>query len=798
MQITLWPSLTSETGSQGELDWQDFLDYVRSPSVALSKEALQGWSPIRSRGNARGLKHVELVSCLVFDLDKGGLDLTFWRLFFGVAHTSFSHSTTAPKWRVVLKCSRDMSPKEYSLVWRVVRDAAVSRGVELDEKTKDASRFWYAPGHLEGAPYEVVELSGEQIDVDAFLAQASDAPSQAQAQAQAQVQEMPAISAPRDLLAPASAMLGAAWPADGQRHEATLALAGALRSEGYSEEEALEILSAVCRIAGDENRPKRAATIKATYSRGEGEHLLGWRALSKHVDPRVVEAARKILGRDASLEAKMRQRLETARARGAPKSLEEFPPTPFPVDLLPSVLRRFAEETAKQIEVPIDLPCMSILGACSTALAGKVDIEVQPGHIEGLNLFLLTGANTGERKTPVYNSAFGPIMSYEKAQADLIKPLNEQAKAHRDSLIKRLNKRQQEFSAVRKEDEHLERANGAAKPGGAGLQKDIAALILEIESVKVPVIPRLLVGDVTIEKLAVMLGEHGGRLCLASDEATFLENISGKYSNGRSSFEAVLQGYSGSQIRVDRKSAESPPVFVPRPRLVIALSVQPSVVAGLARDESMRSKGLIGRFLYALPGTMVGARPFAGYVMPASVSADYGALITRLCNLAPPLDSEDIPRISMSREAWRDWRAFNVSLEDRLKGSGDLIELVDWGSKHAGNLARLAGLLHCVEQGPKGEVSKETMERALAMSPYFVEHAKRAYGSMSFSEPEQDALYILSWMARTGRESFSVKELVQKGPRCLRGDRKRRLVALELLMERGELVEDGLRWMISA
>lgn len=95
----------------------------------------------------------------------------------------------------------------------------------------------------------------------------------------------------------AIALLARHWPSGG-RHEAQLALAGALLETGRSDDEAERALCAVCRASAnaDEEPSKRAATIASTRKRlSAGEHVTGWGTLAQHVDSRVVNVVRKWL-----------------------------------------------------------------------------------------------------------------------------------------------------------------------------------------------------------------------------------------------------------------------------------------------------------------------------------------------------------------------------------------------------------------------------------------------------------------------------------------------------------------------
>jgi hypothetical protein len=121
----------------------------------------------------------------------------------------------------------------------------------------------------------------------------------------------------------AAKLLGDAWPKTG-RHTAQMALAGALCREGWSEKEALDFLCTVCRIAGDEDRPKRTQTIRDTYARAaKGGTVYGWTELGAHVDRVVVNAARPMLKPDAGGEADFRAIFESTRIAEPPSAAKK-------------------------------------------------------------------------------------------------------------------------------------------------------------------------------------------------------------------------------------------------------------------------------------------------------------------------------------------------------------------------------------------------------------------------------------------------------------------------------------------
>ncbi len=326
LQFTLWPSARRNEGAHTEITWKSFLDFLSRPVVAASKDGLEGWSPARFAGNRRAKANVEAVSCIVLDDDRSKLPIErVVALYSGVAgavHSSFSHAPEHPKWRIVLACSRDMTADEQARVWRWARDRYAH---PLDESTRDPSRLWYVPAHREGAAYQWVELEGTPLPVDKILAAVPSEPAPA-----------PVPAAPR--VAPAAppgdgeltyseraaaASLAAVWPAMGNRHLAKLALGGALKRDGWSEDRALAFARELYRHVPD--GANLEADIRDNWRRDVTEQT-GWSRLAELTRaPDVVSSVRELLGGGASLKARLAEVAERRDAT-APAGSRYKPP----------------------------------------------------------------------------------------------------------------------------------------------------------------------------------------------------------------------------------------------------------------------------------------------------------------------------------------------------------------------------------------------------------------------------------------------------------------------------------------
>lgn len=323
MHFTFWSSRVANVGGHREITWGGFLAFVTAPQCVEDKNALAGWSPVRFAGNARRRDAAELVSAVVLDDDVTGLPLErareAWADVAGVIHTTHSHTDVSPKYRIVLRVSRDMTADEHARVWVHVRDLAVARGQTLDASTRDPSRLWYVPAHRIGATYSWVELTGAPLDVDAILALVPVETPPAPAPT-----ATPMASEPAGRRQAMALALGSAWPAKG-RHQAQLALAGALRSEGFTADEAVDFLCTVCRVAGNEDKAKREATVRHTYERSAEAPMTGWTRLKAHIDGPLVDAVRAAVARDATWTESVERRLA---AIAAPTVTVSAPDTP--------------------------------------------------------------------------------------------------------------------------------------------------------------------------------------------------------------------------------------------------------------------------------------------------------------------------------------------------------------------------------------------------------------------------------------------------------------------------------------
>jgi hypothetical protein len=293
----------------------------------------------------------------------------------------------------------------------------------------------------------------------------------------------------------------------------------------------------------------------------------------------------------------------------------------FPVEILPSWLGEYVTAVATATQTPPDLAGMLALTVLATVAAGAVEIQPRPGWREPLCLFVAVGMDAGTRKSSVFTAMTRPVAEFERDQAAAALPsitetitlrrIAEQAAAQAEAVASKAPTDQRE-----------ER------------QAEAIARAAEAANLVVPPVPRWLVDDATPEALAGLLATYG-RIALLSPEGDVFDQMAGRYNQAAGpNLGVYLKGHAGDLLKVDRRGR--PPEYVQRPCLTIGLTVQPEVLQGLAGRPGFRGRGLLARFLYSLPASLVGRRQAGTPPVPESVADRY---IRELQALATSLTS---------------------------------------------------------------------------------------------------------------------------------------------------------------
>ncbi len=450
---------------------------------------------------------------------------------------------------------------------------------------------------------------------------------------------------------------------------------------------------------------------------------------------------------------------------------------PFPIDALPTVIKNAVTEVQANTQAPLALVASSALGAISLACQNSINV-CRPNGIESpVSLFLLTIAESGERKTTVDNLFMKPIFEFEEVQAKKSKLELLEYKAKRlawDTVQKAI------LAAVGKKSKKNESIDH--------LRERLAAHLAE--EPKKPRIVKLIYNDATPEALKFGLREHFPSAGIMSDEA-------GSIFDGRAfnDFGVINTLWGGGTLKVDRRSSES--FSVEDGRLSISLMVQYQVLKKFIdkRGEEARGIGFLARFLIAYPYSTQGTRYIQNQAPSWQHLPIYSARFAEILNANLQSNSQGLTEkrvITFSREAQTRWIDAYNSIESFIPSGEYLSDIKDYAAKIAENVARMAALFHFFEGG-KGEISFDTVDRAAEVCYWYTEEFKRLFASPPEIPVEQaDANLLESWLRNYARKyGFEIRknDIRRLGPNPLRN--KARLDAALYFLSCHDLVRFG-------
>ncbi len=445
---------------------------------------------------------------------------------------------------------------------------------------------------------------------------------------------------------------------------------------------------------------------------------------------------------------------------------------PFPVSALPGVLGQWVEAMTEAAQVPSELPGLLALAVCSGALARRVEVVAGRGWREPVNLYVCCLLDPANRKSAVFRAAVEPLRTIEADLVEVARPEVARMAADRRMI-----------------EAQAKKAESKAAGGDASARAEALELAEQLAAEPVPSLPRLIVDDATAEAVEMALASQGGRLIVAGPEGGLFDVMAGRYSSAAGNLDVFLKGHAGDDLVVDRVIRGS--LFVPRCCLTLAYAVQPEVIRGLADKPSFRGRGLIGRFLYAVPTNRLGSRLDDPEPVPDSVAAGYASLVRRLFEV--PAD-EDGPRLlTIAPEAAEVFRPWRREVEAMLADNGRLASMRDWGGKLSGLTARLAAVVHLARYADTPDpisvpVGPESIEAAMTLARWAIDHAEAAIGLMAGGDGSlDDAGYVLRWLRERGQAEVTRRDVYQFGRARFTAEPLRLDRALALLVDRGWL-----------
>lgn len=433
---------------------------------------------------------------------------------------------------------------------------------------------------------------------------------------------------------------------------------------------------------------------------------------------------------------------EPSAAWSEPEWLDAADLPPFPTDALPEPFASFVASEAEATQTPPDLAGLWVLSVLSAVSIGHATVCPRRGWSEHPALWTVVAMEPGSRKSAVHRDVTAPLVLYE---AELV----ESARAGVADAAGRRRIAEQRLARAEK------RAADASGPEARDAELEARSLAVELDATELPALPRLFTADATPEAIASLMAANRGVLSVLSAESGVFGIMAGRYSRGVPDLEIYLKGHAGDPHRIDRKGR--PSEYLDSPALTMGLAAQPYVLRQVAKVEEFSGRGLLDRFLYALPPPNVGYRRTAPVLAPVEVIEAYNRAVITLGRSLRTLPEPVV--LTFDDEALATFEAWMAELEPRRRPHADLGPIAGWSSKLDGATARIAGLLHLAENaGQNGRITASTLLRALSLADYLTAHALAAFGAMRADPRLEDARHVARWLRSTHRERFTRRE----------------------------------------
>lgn len=440
------------------------------------------------------------------------------------------------------------------------------------------------------------------------------------------------------------------------------------------------------------------------------------------------------------------------------------PADTYPIDALGAVLGGAAKALHEVVKAPLALCAQSVLAAASFAAQAHFDVTLPWGGKRPLSLFLLTVAESGERKSSTDDVVLGAAKMQERSDMTGYRfKLDAYENALRDW------KAACEISSKK-----------AAKAKTQGAADDAANAQHEAgPKPKGPVMPLSFVTDPTVEGLYKLLTVSQPSVALFSDEGGLL--IGGHALSSDNALKTMARWckfWDGSPF--DRVRAGDGSGCLYGRRMALHQLAQPEVMQTLLGDRMANGQGFLARCLVAWPESTIGNRELTRFERPEDrpeIKRLFAVLKT-LAETPPPvnpLDEQELEPVELPLSADAQAMTLNaVNAFERLMRDGEaLCELRDRASKAVENACRIAGVLAVIERGVDVRVIDACqLERGLLLVQWYLGEALRLRATAVIPQAVLDAESLSSWLGERGHKVFCRRLILRTGPNPLRNKQR--------------------------
>ena len=364
----------------------------------------------------------------------------------------------------------------------------------------------------------------------------------------------------------------------------------------------------------------------------------------------------------------------------------------FPIDIFPKDIQSFIITANETLNHSIEYMSCSLLWVISLSIGNSMEIEIVPGWEEKSILWLALVGQPGWGKTPSINRIISPL---QKINSRAVK-----------KYYKELDKFDVYDKLSKKEKE-------------------------DYPEVFKPKKEQFIANDITLEALVDLHQESSNAVGVFKDELAGWFKDMNKYREG-SDLEFWLSCWSGTQIDLTRVSRRGS--HIAKPSIPVLGGIQPGVLSNFNTSENQEN-GFMDRILICYPNLK------SEYLSRKRISRDllewFNDVIVRFYETIKNKkvefdnDGEIKPLLAiMTDEAFDTYWDEHMRITDKENDEGTNQYLKSMLPKQKAYIARFALIIHVFNNffnngNQELNISKESIEKAIKLSRYFIENAKK-------------------------------------------------------------------------
>ncbi|ELE6476312.1 YfjI family protein [Enterobacter hormaechei] len=402
---------------------------------------------------------------------------------------------------------------------------------------------------------------------------------------------------------------------------------------------------------------------------------------------------------------------------------------PFPVQVLPLIIRNAVYEVTQNTQAPSALVAASALGAISLACQNGIDV-CRFNHLRSpVSLFLLTLADSGERKSSVDKALMKPL--YDLEEQRFIQYMRDYAVWENNMQV---------FNAQKKALTSKMKSEIRCNKNASATEAQLKAF-LETRPAE-PVRFKLMFNDATPAAIKDFLCGQWRAIGMMSDEGGTIFS-----SHTINELPFVNKMWDGAILSVERKC--NPERLIKDARVTLSVMLQPVIFKAYQERKGDMAKGVgfFARCLICQPDSTQGYRQISS---PVTSSEHLPVFHKRLMEIITENlvrhDENERECLVFCSEAEQRMIEFYNKVESEMGMFGCLSDFKDYASKVAENMARMAALLHYFE-GRGGGISLIAVDAAIQIISWYVDEYLRLFSQhqkLTLVGTEANELY--SWI----------------------------------------------------